>query len=541
MGMYLDPGYDSFKRAIDSDIYIDKTGLISVLNKKIGTERCYFAVSRARRFGKSVAAGMLDAYYSMGCDSKDIFKPYEISRDPDFEKHLNKYHVLHFDVSTFLNKVLPNDNPISLMNNTILNEIKDAYPSIINESIKTIPDALSAIWKHDGHKFVIIIDEWECIIRDAKNDEQLIMDYLKYLRGFFKTEESKRFVALGYITGILPIKKYNGESAMNNFTEYTMISPKQLAPYFGFTDTEVTQMCDRDSIMDIDDVRRWYDGYLMTYITPDRSHELLHMYNPNSIVDAFTDGNCGSYWKNTGAFAGLNTFIGINMDGLKDSIIKMLSGEPCHVDTGTFQNDLTSFKSSDDVITALIHMGYLGYDPQTQDAFIPNEEVRDVFESAIKVSEWTDVIDTLKKSDSLLKATWNLDADAVAKTIEQSHQDYTSILEYHDENSLALAIMMSYYTARKYYMIIRELPSGKGFADIAFIPKAGETKPAMIIELKWDKDADSAINQIHNRNYSGKLKAYGGELLLIGINYTKKEKNYNCVIETYKPTENNYI
>lgn len=556
MGMYLDPGNDSYRKAIKSDIYIDKTGIIKVLNKNIGKEHCYFAVSRARRFGKSMVAGMLDAYYSMGCDSKELFAPFIISESPDFEEHLNKYHVLHFDMATFLNdansyrlkgqslrdsaddeesnRIRMYSNPINLMNDTILKDFRNAYPELIGKDIMTVPKAIEEVWRNDGHQFVIIIDEWECVIRDAKDDNDLIMDYLKYLRGFFKTEESKQFLALGYITGILPIKKFDGESAMNNFTEYTMISPKDLAPYFGFTEEEVVQLSVKNDYMDIEEIRRWYDGYLMSYVeitSSGRSRVNLHMYNPNSLVEAFTFGECESYWKNTGAFGGLNNYIAMNMDGLKDAIITMLTGEEYPVDTGSYQNDLTSFKNKDDVLTALIHMGYLGYDPATKNAFIPNEEIRDVFESAIKVGDWNDISDALRKSDGLLKATWDGDSDKVAEIIEASHQDYTSILEYHDENSLALAIMMSYYTARKHYMIIRELPSGKGFADIAFIPKKDVVHPAMIVELKWNKTADAAISQIHNKNYAGKLKDFGGELLLVGINYDRAEKRYTCKIE----------
>lgn len=556
MGMYLDPGNESFRKAINSDIYIDKTGLIEVLNKNIGKEHCYFAVSRARRFGKSMAAGMLDAYYSMGCESREMFASYKISESPDFDKHLNKYHVLHFDMAAFLNeaniyrlrmeslsdsaddgessRIRMYSNPINLMNDTILKEFRDTYPEWMDQEIMTIPKAVEKVWRSDGHPFVIIIDEWESVIREAKDDKDLIMDYLKYLRGFFKTEESKQFLALGYITGILPIKKFDGESAMNNFTEYTMISPKDLAPFFGFTEDEAAWLNAGKNYMDIEEIRKWYDGYRMSYVnvTPTgRNRVNLHMYNPNSLVDAYTFGECESYWKNTGAFGGLNHYIAMNMDGMKDAVITMLAGEEYPVDTGTYQNDLTSFRSKDDVLTALIHMGYLGYNPAAKCAFIPNEEVRDIFESAIKVGDWNDISDALRKSDGLLKATWNMDSDKVAAIIEASHQDYTSILTYHDENALALAIMMSYYTARKHYMIIRELPSGKGFADIAFIPKRGVSYPAMIVELKWNKNAAAAISQIHNKNYAGKLKDYGGELLLVGINYDKTKKRYLCEIE----------
>ncbi len=531
MGMYVDPGNESFRSDIESDIYIDKTEMLSILNNNIGKSRRYFAVSRARRFGKSMVAGMIKAYYSVGCDSREMFSNLRIADDPEYEKYLNRYHVLHFDMATFLNAARGDENPIDLMNDTILKDFRETYPLAVSDDIRTVPMAVEAVWKNDGRQFVIIIDEWECVIRDAKTDHKLIMDYLKYLRGFFKTEESKEFLALGYITGILPIKKFDGESAMNNFREYTMISPKQLAPYFGFSDEEVTLMCANDDIMDINEIRRWYDGYIMEYMTPDRSRKILHMYNPNSLVNAFIDGGCESYWKNTGAFGGLNDYIAMNMDGLKDCILNMLAGEECPVDTGSYQNDLTSFKSRDDVMTALIHMGYLGYNPKTGKAFIPNEEVRDVFESAIKVGEWKDIIDALRNSDSILEATWNEDGEKVANAISKSHQDYTSILRYHDENSLALAIMMTYYTARKHYVVVREIPTGKGFADIVFIPKKNSDKPAMIVELKWNKDADTAIDQIHAKNYVGKLADYGGDILLVGINYDKDKKEYSCKID----------
>ncbi|MBR1669350.1 MAG: AAA family ATPase [Butyrivibrio sp.] len=421
MGMYVDPGNESFRSDVESDIYIDKTEMLSILNSNIGKSRRYFAVSRARRFGKSMVAGMIDAYYSIGCDSRELFCKFKIAESPDFERHLNKYHVLHFDMATFLNAARNGSNPVDLMNSTILKDFRKTYPQYVDEDVSTVPEAVQEVWENDRRQFVIIIDEWECVIRDAKTDHKLIMDYLSYLRGFFKTEESKKFLALGYITGILPIKKVDGESAMNNFTEYTMISPKQLAPYFGFTDEEVSAMCARDSVMDIDEIQRWYDGYLMEYNAPGRVKKLLHMYNPNSLVNAFIDGGCESYWKNTGAFGSLNDYIAMNMDGLKDCILRMLAGEECEVDTGSYQNDLTSFKRRDDVMTALIHMGYLGYNPENGKAFIPNEEVRDVFVSAINVGEWDDIVYALRNSDSVLEATWNKDAEAVASAIAKSH------------------------------------------------------------------------------------------------------------------------
>ena len=392
MGTYVNPGSESFQLAINSDIYIDKTGLLEVLNHSIGKENHFFAVSRARRFGKSMAAGMLDAYYSRGCDSELLFSKYEISKSPDYKTHLNRYNVLHFDTATFLNAAKTPEDVIPMMDEALLASMKNEFPYLKDEKPVNTPAAMFSAYEHEGIQFIVIIDEYDCIVRDAKDNEKLITDYLKYLRGFFKTEESKKFLALGYITGILPIKKVRGESALNNFTGYTMISPKQLATFFGFTEQEVECLC-KDHNMDADKVRQWYDGYRMQW-REGREHELkkIHIYNPNSLVHAMLDGTTESYWKNTGAFETVNDYIELNEAGLKDDVIAMLAGERRKVDVSTFQNDLTHYKTKDDVLTALIHMGYLGYDSETTEAFVPNEEVREVFESAVKVGDWTDII-----------------------------------------------------------------------------------------------------------------------------------------------------
>ncbi|MBQ7563560.1 MAG: PD-(D/E)XK nuclease domain-containing protein, partial [Lachnospiraceae bacterium] len=329
---------------------------------------------------------------------------------------------------------------------------------------------------------------------------------------------------------------------------------------------EVNGLCRRYSV-DPRDMRNWYDGYYMyasgsakigeESVNSDESEEevqleeeiknpdgcvrlvdgrakrLWHIYNPNSVVEAFRMDALRSFWKNTGNFASLQDYITMDYAGLKEDIIHMLAGERCSVNVNGFQNDVIQFKSKDDVLTCLIHMGYLGYDAYTKEAFIPNTEVAEVFEAAIKTGDWDDVGDALRHSDELLRAVWKLSEEKVAKIIASSHQDYASIIDFHDENALALAIMVSFYTARVNYYVVRELPAGKGFADIAFIPKREGRYPAMLVELKWNRSARAAIKQIKDRNYTGALSDYKGELLLIGINYTKKTEKYTCRIEKF--------
>ena len=213
----------------------------------------------------------------------------------------------------------------------------------------------------------------------------------------------------------------------------------------------------------------------------------------------------------------------------------MLEGGKVSVITDKFQNDLSVINSRDDALTALIHLGYLGYDNKRRKAFIPNFEVATAFHLALETGKWSDIADTLTRCDEILWATIDGESDKVAELLELSHDTYTSILKYNDENALSCAITMAYFTAPAYYTVIRELPTGKGFADIALIPRADSgNKPAMIIELKWDKNADTAIRQIKEKRYTGKLKGYGKEILLVGVNHDKESRKHECIIERWE-------
>jgi hypothetical protein len=376
-----------------------------------------------------------------------------------------------------------------------------------------------------GAKFVIIIDEWDCLFRDDKSDTKVQERYINLLRSLFKGNRSKKFMVLAYITGILPIKKYNSESALNNFKEYTMTSPKRLAKYIGFTENEVKALCDEYD-MDYDEVMSWYDGYSFKGVP--------HICGPNSVVNAMLDGNCENYWSQTVAYNSLVTYITMNFDGLRDAIVEVLGGNRIKVKVRTYENDMTSFKRKDDVLTALIHLGYLAYDTETEEAYIPNKEVRMCFEDTLEDTGWDEVIKAVNNSERLLQDTIDGDEEEVAERIDECHMENTSILKYNDENSLASCITLAYYTARKDYTIIRELPSGRGFADMVFVPKPGVDKPAMIVELKWNKKAETAINQIKENKYIKSLDGYKGEVLLVGISYEKdgtEAKKHRCVIE----------
>ena len=524
MGVYFNPSNGSFTSDKNSKIYVDKTGLLEYLNGVLGTNNRCIALSHARRFGKSHAAGMIDAYYSLGCDSTNLFEDTKIARSSDFKKYMNKYNVIHLDISSFWD--FYKDNIVEKIVEYICDDIREMYEDKIDYS-KMINSILMSVYRISNISFVIIIDEWDCVIRNSK-DKELVHRYLEFLHSLFKSEESKSFLALAYITGILPIKKIKDESALNNFDEYTMLKSKPITDYFGFTEEEVRELCVKYD-MDFDTTKAWYNGYLI---------DGKHMYNPNSVAMAMTKNDFDSYWKNTSSFASINTFITMNYAGLKDDIMTMLAGGKVMVDTDSFQNDLFEIHSKDDALTALIHLGYLAYDSDRKSAYIPNYEVAKAFQMALKTGEWSEISRAISRCDELLMATIDGNADKVAEIIELAHETYTSVLKYNDENSLSCVLTMAYFTAPAYYNVVREMPVGKGFADFVFIPRANAGwRPAMVVELKYNKSADTAIKQIKEKRYHGALSGYSDKILLVGINYEAEgndKKKHTCIIEEWK-------
>lgn len=523
MGIYVNKGNTGFRRAVQSKIYVDKTGLLEYTNEVLGTEQSCICVSRPRRFGKSITAGMIAAYYDKSCDSRELFGSYRIAKSDSYEKHLNKYTVIHLDITMFTTqeKVL---SVTDCINEQVTDELREIYPDILSSEKHNLPYALAEINDRTGERFVIIIDEWDAIFRESRYDVDAQKEYVDLLRGLFKSEMSKRFVALAYLTGILPIKKYNSESALNNFDEFTMTSPAMLAEYVGFTEEEVRTLC-KEYNMDFEEAARWYDGYSFQRVS--------HVYSPNSVVKAMLRGEYSNYWTSTVAYESLKGYISMNFDGLKDAVIQMLAGGRGRVRIDTYENDMTSFRNKDDVLTMLIHLGYLAYDSRRKEVYIPNEEVKEAFGQAVEATDWTNVIQAIRQSDRLLQATWDKDEEKVAAGIDAVHEANTSILKYNDENALSCVITLAYYNAANDYTLVREMPAGRGYADIVFLPRKYSDKPAMVVELKYDQSAEGAIRQIEEKNYAKALEEYKGNVLLVGINYDKETKKHSCVIREW--------
>ena len=522
MGRYLNKGNENFQKSVNSEIYIDKTGLIKYTNRVINTLQGYVCISRPRRFGKSMAANMLTAYYSRGCDSRELFNEFEISKSMDFEKYRNKYNTISLNMQEFLSRSNNIDELIDRVKKLVLRDIKKEYPEVDYFDDTDLIESIQDVYEEKKCPFIVIIDEWDCIFREFRQDKEAQEKYLDFLRDLLK---DKACIHLAYLTGILPIKKYGTHSALNMFDEFSMLNPGPLASYVGFTEEEVKTLCIQYK-MDIEEVKTWYDGYSF----PSEPS----VYSPRSVVNSMLFGKIENYWNQTETFEALQAYIDMNFEGLKDDVLSMIAGECVPVNTGSFTNDMTTFRTEDDVLTLLIHLGYLAYDSDNKTVKIPNNEVRNEYVNSVSASDWGEVSKALKESADILQAIWQGRTKQVAEGIRQAHFE-TSHIQYNDENALSYTISLALYAARNFYTVHRELAGGKGFADLVFIPrKKFQEKPALVVELKWDKMVEGAINQIKKKEYCQSLEEYKGNILLVGVNYNKKTKVHECMIEEYK-------
>lgn len=564
MGVYLNPGKEAYQTALNSEIFVDKTCMLRKLNNLVNTNQKYVSVSRPRRFGKSMAADMICAYYDREAGSREMFSALKLADDGDdyiaktenkrrlWDAYLGAFDVIRVVMSDFINRNRTVDEGLRLLTKRIIDELEEKYPDIkydrFNDEnlLQTIDDVYSEI----NRQAIIVIDEWDAVFRVRKDDAEGQTEYLDFLRDLLK-DNSK--IALAYMTGILPIKKYGEHSALNMFTEYSMMAPMQFAEFTGFEEDEVRELC-RNYGRDYDRIREWYDGYNVSdIIPPDPNHEMLKekgvspsakryaLYSPLSVVNAVTTGYIKNYWNKTETYEALAEYIRMDYDGLKDAVALLMDGGRLKIDTSTYQNDMTTFNGRDDVFSLLIHLGYLGYlgyDDENGEVFIPNREILDEFRASTKSGEWVSAFKSYELSQEILCATWEENADRVAELLEKAH-DYAGNMTYNDEAALSYGIQLAYYAAQKYYTIIPEFDSGKGYADVVYIPSPKYSdKPVLLVELKYNKDADTAIAQIKRREYPARLEHYKGNILLVGIDYDKEArsdspdfKHHRCKIE----------
>ena len=522
MGLYLNPNSALLESAMRSEIYVDKSLIVRELNKFVNTENRFLCISRPRRFGKSMASDLISSYYGKNTDSLPLFEKLKIYQDESFPKHYGKYNVIKLDINGLYRDVNKKTNLVKEINSEVVNEIRDYFSDVNIPKSATLAKAMQAVFAKTGEQFVIIMDEYDVLIREEESDE-VFLPYLEFLNGLFKNRALKPAIAMAYLTGILPIVRDKVESKLNEFIEITILNVKTFAEFTGFTKDEVKELCQKYS-MNYNECLRWYDGY--------RLNKDVSVCNPKAVVSAMMDNEFANHWSNTGSYENIKDYIELDVDGIRKDVKTMLGGGRVKVNVLSFLNSKKCFKNKHHIFTYLIHLGYLTYDKDTKECYIPNFEVREQWVLAIEDNKhFAQTLKMIHNSEKLLEETIKGNAEYVATALKEAHSRQTNPLTYNNEATFQSAIGLAYFRANDYYTVIKEMPSGDGYADLAFIP-VHPKDPALIIELKSStSSAEGAIDQIKKKNYKQVLRNYSGNMVLVGIKYHPDSHDHECIIE----------
>jgi hypothetical protein len=560
-------------------VFVDKTDFIEKTNALFNTDGNLIAVTRPRRFGKTVTAHMLSAYYSKGYAGQEIFNDLEISNKNSFKEHLNKYDVIYIDMNSIdgryknylkkTKKVQGVESLVDYLEYSIIKELrgqKNFAECFENNDIENtgLLEALSALQTDLNAQFIFIMDEWDLVYREYRHDETLQKAFINLLKDLFKSDDGYACFALAYLTGILPIKKYNSQSALNGFDEYNMLAPGDFAKYFGFTEDEVAEIVKSPKCqISHQDLKEWYEGYKIKGVD---------IYNPNSVTKAVSRNECISYWSGTSSNEEVVRLINMNFDGIKQDILNLIEGREIAFNCGRFQNDMVSIKSEDDILSLLVCLGYLGcknpngdnveeekssednnedtteqtekieQDEQAKTAnnknrriaYIPNAEIKSALMDIVKEQEWYERMETIERSENLLKAIKALDGNKVAELIQDVHNSPSvSIYDYNSESALTFCVITGLlWSTRDDYDYHREDQAGKGRVDLVYEPSVKGSEPLILIEFKYGESAETALRQIKTQEYYKRYtKKYTKNIILVGINYDPKTKDHQCLIE----------
>ena len=517
MTLYLNTKrqYENYKELSQEKYFVDKSEIISIINENISTKSKYICVTRPRRFGKSSVADMLGAYYSKAIDSKAIFDKLKISKNDDYLEKLNKYNVISISFAEIDSNCSNCVEYIDRISNLLREDLKEKFPKANIDEKYTIWEVFSKL----DEKFIFIFDEWDYIFNANIFEE----DQDKFLEFLMKLLKDKPYVALAYMTGILPIKKYSSGSSLNMFDEFTILNDMIYGEYFGFTEEEVKVLCDKQSSISFDEISSWYNGYL--------SEEGSRIYNPRSVVKALKNSYCDSYWTNTGAMDEVEEYLKYNILEIRDEVIEMVSGEEIDIFIDEeFRAGQGTPKTKEEIYSAMIVLGFLSY----HDGYlkIPNKELMKEFEKALSDESFGYVSKIIENSKKMLKATVDRNTEVVEDILHDIHNSEIPILQYNDENSLSCVLTLAYLSARDTYRIEREEKTGKGYADFTFHPRR-KNDIAFIVELKKDEEPDVALNQIKEKEYVEKFRKEHKDrkVLAVAICYNSKNKEHHCKIE----------
>ncbi|MDO4170400.1 MAG: AAA family ATPase [Lachnospiraceae bacterium] len=503
--------YILFENNLKSKIYVDKSMLIEKISRYIRTNNQYICITRPRRFGKTVNANMLGAYYTKGYDSHNLFDNLEISKTDGYLKHMNQHNVIYIDFSRMPDICMNYRDYITNIINGLKEDIFEIYPHLSEKTYSMI----SQLFQDTGESFIFIFDEWDSIFYENFMTKEDKIYYLKFLKGLLKDQP---YVELTYMTGILPIAKYSSGSELNMFREYNFMNDQIYENYFGLNENEVRKLCEDNEKISYEELKKWYDGYHMSNGSS--------LFNPRSVNCAITDGVCLNYWTETGPMNEIADCIEHNIDAVREDIVKLVAGIPVKIKLKGYSVSELQLNTRNEILSAMVVYGFLSYyDGCLQ---IPNYELMEKYQEVLTRNSMGEVKQIVDRSREMIHATIRMDEEKVASILEEVHDKEIPFLNYNDENSLSCVVTLCYLSARDDYDIKREEKSGKGYCDYMFYPKKSNM-PAIILELKVNGTCDEAITQIKEKNYVEKVKSYK-EVLIVGINYDKK-KHHRCKIE----------
>ena len=511
-------GTNDFNLMTKSKYFVDKSEFIDKLNEQVGTYDRFLCITRPTRFGKSLNAAMLASYYAKNANTKDVFDKLNISKCDSYEKHLNKHNVIYMSFNCSGYKFKTYDEYLDHFESRLISDIKEYCPDVNPNDLLT--EMLNFAFNKTKEGFIFIIDEWDYIFINKMYDSKDRKNFSNFLTSLLKGQP---YVELAYMTGVLPIAKYFSGSTINMFDEYNALHDPFYEKYFGFTQSEVEELCKKQDKVSLQELQEWYDGYY--------SRDGEHIYNPMSVCYALKRGECQNYWGDSMSALEIAKYVKNNIYDIRKDIIEMMSGEALEVYLPKYTTESPELDSREKAFSLMVVNGYLSY--HNECVSIPNKEVMKKFETLLLSPNMGNLTRILDDSRKLLKATINMDSDTVANIIDDVHTKNTSYFDYSDENSLACIISIAYVIARDKYIIKREDISGNGRADFAFYP-LNPNDTAFIIELKADgSSAKSAIEQIRSRSYASSIDSFFGKKLAVGIAYDKnsKDKKHTAIIE----------
>ena len=535
MGIYLnsESAYTLYKSETQKPYFVDKSRMIEELFPLIEEGANHICITRPRRFGKTVTANMISAFFSKAREASDIFDRLKISTSQNYSKYRNQYNVIHISLNDISRQCTTYEEYITRIEQRLVRDLKRAYPQAELEGEESAVDALMEIYTENSeNRFIFVFDEWDFLFHQPFVTEKEKREYLSYLRSLLK---DRPYVILAYMTGILPIAKYSSGSELNMFTEYTMLSEEKFSEVFGFTDSEVDTLYQKytDYTEHIkvtrEGLRYWYNGY--------HTFSGERVYNPRSVVCALRNNNLGNYWTSAGPYDEIYYYIENNVAAVRDDLALMVSGIPVPAKIREYAATSMNLNTKDEIFSSMVVYGFLSY--ENGKVSIPNKELMDRFDEMLQREPSLGYVYRLARaSDRMLEATLSGDVDTMAEILELAHDTEVPLLRYNNETELSAVVNLVYLSARDRYRVEREDKAGTGYVDFIFYPETDKSLDSIILELKVDSSQEEAIRQIKTRKYDlrfreriGEEQKYTGRILAVGISYNKKTKKHICRVE----------